>query len=196
MFEKLVSFTKKVADLADRPSLNSAELKNQFDAAPDEVRVYLNKLIDALKSTTAGDSGAKNTGASVITGLEGTDVQALLESLYNKITVLDPWANVATQNGWSHHGTIPCQYSKDPSGIVRLRGILTPGILTSGVTPFVLPANFRPKKDYDVITKVVAPGGALNFTTLVVTTTGNVSIYDNLNIAALYVNNISFRTDS
>lgn len=81
MLEKLTSFTKKVADLSDRPSLNPADLKAAFDAAPDEVRQYLNKLIDALKKTEAGDSGAKNIGATTITGLTGTDVQSLLESL-------------------------------------------------------------------------------------------------------------------
>jgi hypothetical protein len=81
MFEKLESFTKKVADLADKPSLNPTELKGQFDAAPDEVRVYLNKLIDALVKTTAGDSGAKNVGTTAISGVTGSNVQALLEGL-------------------------------------------------------------------------------------------------------------------
>jgi len=81
MFEKLVSFTKKVADLADKPSLNPSELKAQFDAAPDEVRVYLNKLVDALVKTTAGDSGAKNIGVTTITGVTGADIQTVLENL-------------------------------------------------------------------------------------------------------------------
>jgi hypothetical protein len=83
MFQKLVSFTKKVADLSDKPSLNPAELKAQFDAAPDEVRESLNKLIDALQKTETGDSGAKNIGVTNISGLTGTDVQTLLEALAN-----------------------------------------------------------------------------------------------------------------
>lgn len=81
MFEKLVSFTKDVSDLADKPALNASELKAQFDAAPNEVREYLNKLIDALKLTTGGDSGLKNIGATNITGLTGSDGQTLLESI-------------------------------------------------------------------------------------------------------------------
>ncbi|MEH7251891.1 hypothetical protein V7111_07175 [Neobacillus niacini] len=81
MLEKLVSFTKKVADLSDKPSLNPADLKAVFDAAPDEVRQYLNKLIDALKKTETGDSGAKNIGATAISGIDGTDVQTILENL-------------------------------------------------------------------------------------------------------------------
>jgi hypothetical protein len=50
MFNKLLSFTKKVADLDNKPALTPTELKNQFDAAPDEVRVYFNQLIDDLAS--------------------------------------------------------------------------------------------------------------------------------------------------
>jgi len=80
-FEKLLNFTKDVSDLADIPSLTPTELKAQFDAAPDEVRVYLNKLIDALLKTAAGDSGAKNVGASTISGLTGSNVQTLLEAI-------------------------------------------------------------------------------------------------------------------
>jgi hypothetical protein len=78
MFEKLESFMKKVSDLADRPTINP---KTQFDAAPDELRQYFNKLIDSLKLTTDGDSGAKNIGASAISGVEGTDIQSILISL-------------------------------------------------------------------------------------------------------------------
>lgn len=80
-FEKLIAFTKKVADLSDKPSLNPSELKAQFDAAPDEVRQYLNKLIDALKKTTVGDSGAKNIGVSPISGVTGSDIQTVLGNL-------------------------------------------------------------------------------------------------------------------
>lgn len=80
-FTKLLSFTKKVADLPDAPALTPAALKAQFDAAPDELRGKFNDLIDALKQTTSGDSGAKNIGVTTITGLTGSDVQTLLEAL-------------------------------------------------------------------------------------------------------------------
>lgn len=81
--QKLTAFTKKVADLADKPNatMTAAEVKAQFDAAPDEVRQYLNQLIDALQSTTDGDSGADNIKATPIAGLTGDTVQAILESL-------------------------------------------------------------------------------------------------------------------
>lgn len=80
--EKLVAFTKKVQDLADKPNatMTAAEVKAQFDAAPDEVRVYLNKLITVLESTTDGDSGAENIGATPFSTSPAT-VQGILEWL-------------------------------------------------------------------------------------------------------------------
>jgi hypothetical protein len=81
--DKLLSFTKKVQDLSDKPNatMPAAELKAHFDAAPDEVRQYLNQLIDDLQSVVDGDSGADNIGASTIDGLTGATVQSLLEAL-------------------------------------------------------------------------------------------------------------------
>jgi hypothetical protein len=52
-FQKLDAFTKKVADLADKPALNASELKAQFDAAPEELRTYFNNLVDALNNQEA-----------------------------------------------------------------------------------------------------------------------------------------------
>jgi hypothetical protein len=85
MLEKLTAFTKKVSDLSNKPALNPTELKAQFDAAPEELRQYLNKLIDALLKTSSGDSGAKNIGATTITGLTGNNVQIILENLFDWI---------------------------------------------------------------------------------------------------------------
>jgi hypothetical protein len=80
-FNKLTAFTQKVADAADQITGNPVLAKSIFDNAPEELRTYFNNLVDALKSTASGDSGAKNTGATAITGLTGTDVQTLLEAL-------------------------------------------------------------------------------------------------------------------
>lgn len=150
MFQQLVSFTKKVADLADKPSINASELKAQFDAAPDEVRQYLNNLIDALKSTTLGDSGAKNIGATSISGLTGTDIQAILESL-NSLTAKkqqEGWNGITFQNGWTalsseyEYGS----YRKDHFDMVDLRGVLKPGTTTDGTVICQLPAGYRPER--------------------------------------------------
>jgi hypothetical protein len=80
-FNELASFTQKVADAADQIVGNPVAAKAIFDAAPEELRTSFNNLVKALKSTTIDDSGAKNTGATSITGLTGSDVQSLIESL-------------------------------------------------------------------------------------------------------------------
>lgn len=81
--DKLLSFTKKVQDLADKPNatMTAAQVKAQFDAAPDELRLAFNALIDDLSSVVDGDSGADNVGATTIVGLTGGSVQSLLEAL-------------------------------------------------------------------------------------------------------------------
>lgn len=122
-FTKLVSFTKKVADLPDQPTLDPATLKAQFDAAPDEVRTYLNDLITALMLTTAGDSGAKNIGATTVTGLTGTNVQTILESLNtNKVDISDKYSGMFQFSGFASlsanvETTIPYNGAEFISGI-------------------------------------------------------------------------------
>jgi hypothetical protein len=81
--EKLLAFTSKVGDLADKPNatMTAAQVKAQFDAAPEELRVAFNQLIDDLQSVVDGESGADNIGVTPITGLTGITVQELLEAL-------------------------------------------------------------------------------------------------------------------
>jgi hypothetical protein len=81
LFTKLLAFTKKVSDFADHVTGNASANKAQFDAAPEELRSYFNNLVDSLKSTARGDSGAKNIGVTSISNLTGNDIQTILESL-------------------------------------------------------------------------------------------------------------------
>ncbi|MDF2854232.1 MAG: hypothetical protein K0Q87_83 [Neobacillus sp.] len=133
MFQKLESFTKDVSDLANQPVLSAEAMKGQFDAAPNEVREYLNKLVDALKKTEEGDSGAKNIGASAITGLTGTDIQTIMESLktytetYNgkiqkgRVSFTVPAGANATQTV-----SFPKAFTNDPEVAVTHNGTATP----------------------------------------------------------------------
>jgi hypothetical protein len=105
-FDKLDSFSKKVSDLSDKPSLTPTALKAQFDAAPEELRGKFNDLIDALKNTASGDSGAKNIGVTSITNIAGTDVQTVLGSI---ATTLD---SLKTTSGSNENGN----YVKFPDG--------------------------------------------------------------------------------
>ncbi|MBO0959568.1 hypothetical protein J1P26_07450 [Neobacillus sp. MM2021_6] len=185
MFEKLVSFTKKVADLSDRPSLNPSELKAQFDAAPDEVRVNLNKLIDALKKTEAGDSGAKNIGMTTITGLTGTDVQTLLESLKTYIDKPPAEIDASLQNGWQNaYGDQKARYWKDVFGMVHVNGRIKLGTRTDGTTVFTLPAGYRPKDQYYENKRGLD---------VIILSTGEVKIYNCVSNADNGIDNIQFR---
>jgi hypothetical protein len=171
--EKLLAFTKKVADLSDRPALNPTELKAQFDAAPEEVRQYLNKLIDALSKTTSGDSGAKNIGASTISGLTGSNVQSLLEALNTAVTSIKTvtWFGLPGMNNWQNYGSPfnNLQYCKEANGFVTIRGLVKGGGNNTQIT--TLPAGFRPgnSEGHDTVTS----GG---FARINIETDGKVSL--------------------
>ena len=79
-----------IQTLADRPNaldgLSAAQLKQKFDEAGNTIKTFINdELIPALAQTTDENSGADNIGATAITDLDGTTVQALLESVRNKL---------------------------------------------------------------------------------------------------------------
>lgn len=75
-----------IAALADLPNatsgLTAAQLKAKFDEGGTALKTYINgTLIPALESTTDGTSGADQIRATAVSGLTGTSVQALIESL-------------------------------------------------------------------------------------------------------------------
>lgn len=66
--------------------LTYAQLQAKFDEAAGLIKTYLNStLLSELASTTDSSAGADNIGATAITNLTGTTVQALLESLRNNL---------------------------------------------------------------------------------------------------------------
>lgn len=197
MFQKLVSFTKKVADLPDQPTLDPASLKAQFDAAPDEVRTYFNNLIDALKLTTSGDSGAKNIGATTVSGLTGNDVQTLLESLNTTkaSTAQPPYTNVSLTGSWvGDQGRVP-RYYKDTLGKVYFDGSITGGSTSDGTVLWTFPTGFRPQRDIPFL----AHGYETDISKfrqceIIVKTTGDVVMNQGLYIAYLHFGMRSFPT--
>ena len=79
-----------VASLPDDPSAEgytAAQLKARFDNVGKALLALgrFNELLDAISSKIAGSSGAEQVGAAAVTGLEGTTVQTLLESLKDYI---------------------------------------------------------------------------------------------------------------
>lgn len=85
--ETLNQFTSRVSDLPDKPNtqMTAAELKAQFDAAPEEMRAKYNALVNVLKSSTAGDSGAENIGSTNISGVAGNTVHGQLKDVFDQL---------------------------------------------------------------------------------------------------------------
>lgn len=205
MFQKLVSFTNKVADLADQPTGTPSEIKAAFDAAPDEVRQYLNNLIDALKSTTAGDSGAKNIGVSTIQGLTGADIQTILESLK---TITDSlakkqqpaWITATLQNGAYHKldgGDGGAVYYKNEVGeVITSCTIVTP-TATLGTVLWNYQEGLRPSRNSWATGWYGTGGGNYTPVLCAVTPAGDFKIFSNggVNGGILQVDTFHFRAE-
>lgn len=92
--------------LSNRPNategLSAAALKAKFDEGPNALKTYINSLITILNSTTDGSSGADNIGATAISGLSGTTVQSLIESLKALVDTNDD--NITTNRLLSEDG--------------------------------------------------------------------------------------------
>ena len=95
----------------------SAQIKSNFDSRAQELEDTLSAVIDQLQSIADSDSGADNIGATAITGLTGTTVQALLEALKsNDDSILNQINNVVL--GQIPDGTITdVKLSNNPADI-------------------------------------------------------------------------------
>ena len=62
------------------------EVKEAFDSRGEELKAAINKLIDQLQSVEIGNSGARNIKATPISGVNGEDVQTILEGLKGQIS--------------------------------------------------------------------------------------------------------------
>ena len=77
------------ADQVDEYGLSvgdSSIVKSSFDSRAEEMRVFVNLFLDALRSTVAGDSGAESIGAETIIGVTGNTVHDQLVGLQSNIT--------------------------------------------------------------------------------------------------------------
>lgn len=86
------------------------------------------------------------------------------------------WTAVPTlQNSWANvSGFRAAQYSRDPFGVVRLRGQIDTGTKTAGTLLFTLPVGVRPsaKETFPIFSDVAS--GVV--TSLIVDTDGTVKI--------------------
>lgn len=113
-FQKLNVFSKKVSDLSDKPNetMTTAQVKAQFDAAPEEVRLYLNQLIDVLQSTEIGDSGADN--------IKLTPIDTSPDTIRGALIWLKEQINVA-QLGQITDGSITDEKLSNEAGNIKQR---------------------------------------------------------------------------
>ncbi len=82
---KIGTVTDRIALLADVPELSAEDLKEYFDKSPQQVADTHDNLIDFLQTTTNGDSGADNIGATAVLTGGGATVQSNMEAIYAQI---------------------------------------------------------------------------------------------------------------
>jgi len=80
-FSQMGNFTFNHSDQPDKLTDDPAITKANFDSRGNELKTFINNLIDALNSTADGSSGADNLGMTPIDGLAGSSPQAIIESL-------------------------------------------------------------------------------------------------------------------
>jgi hypothetical protein len=155
MFQKLTAFTTKVADLADKPTLSPTDLKAQFDAAPDEVREYLNLLIDDLNIEFPKYASKQQ----------------------------ETWSDMPLFNSWIVNDGAYAKFRKDEFGVVHVRAYIKGGAITAFAIISNLPTGFRPLENryFSALCWTGSGTTSSSFVTanLQVTTAGDIKILDN-----------------
>lgn len=84
------------------------------------------------------------------------------------------WTGFSYSNSWANFGSglQVGQYKKDNFGNVYLRGIMTPGTQTAGITILTLPAGYRPATSSQLIYGVADNGGVQSARRLDLSTAG------------------------
>lgn len=80
-FPAKTDFTFKHVGQAPYPQQTTLQTQTNLDARGIELLQYINSVISAYASTTAGDGGAKNIGLESIVGIDGNDLQSALVSI-------------------------------------------------------------------------------------------------------------------
>lgn len=129
-------------------------------------------VLDAVSSSVPPDvvtsSGLDNKLSDYA---KNSDISASIAAAVKEAT--NPaWITPTLQNGWGPYAgptAMPVGYRK-VGGMVQLRGLIGGGAL--GTTMWVMPAGFRPKAGGSVRQAVLAAGGSLKYTNMLVESTG------------------------
>ncbi len=128
-----------------------------LERATATVRIGVITDIDPL-SVTIGGSDVPYTSVKAIDGaaLDVDDVVAAL-TFGRDLLILGrigdgttgAWIAATLENSWVNYGSgkAAASYTRDPLGIVRLRGAIKNGTTTAGTTILTLPAGYRPAHD-------------------------------------------------
>jgi hypothetical protein len=85
MIDKLTTNLNNVQALDDEPNdvtgLLPEQVKAVFDKAPNDIKTYINGLVDILNSVTLGSSGSENISSAPIAGITGNTVYAQISQL-------------------------------------------------------------------------------------------------------------------
>lgn len=119
---KITEFDKKISELATRPNattgLTDEQVKAWWDSSPEELRVKLNALIDALLAITA----ASQIG---ITSPHGANIQAVLEYIIAQGSGSMPGNNSVGTAAIQDDAVTPDKLSFDPATQEELNGVVT-----------------------------------------------------------------------
>ena len=117
MINKLTTDLNHIQALDDEPNdvtgLTSTQLKAVFDQAPNDIKIYINNLVDILNSTVKGFSGSENIGSPTIQGITGNTVY---EQIANILTVAQ-----AAQAGTIFPGAVTDAMLSNDSGQIKDR---------------------------------------------------------------------------
>lgn len=114
----LDGFTKKVADLLDRPNqqITAIQLKEWFDAAPDELRVFLNARLAQIDTDFALKSEINNA----ILGQFPDNSITAVKLAFNAETIEGSQTKANTAEANAKNASVPLTQRGAPNGVATL----------------------------------------------------------------------------
>lgn len=142
--------------------------------------------LETIIANDIADNILTQSGAYTPTYINNfTGVKDSSSKIYNPFTKKDitpvSWTTLTLLNNWT--GSAGYGYAKDSAGVVRCRGRLLAGTKTDGTVLFTLPEGFRPAYN-----KMFTYGTVR----ILVTTGGNVEIYNITTDTYIEINGINF----
>lgn len=94
---KIINLAKPITELADRPALSAADLKEYFDGNAEQIKTSFNGVIDDL-GALGDESGASNIGYKKHTHGNSYSVQGSVDELYDNTYTMAQSISTETTN--------------------------------------------------------------------------------------------------